>query len=188
MGSRACKTFYYNQGSNTAQISKCVIHFISRGERYSAPHKGLEELDTVCFQDKNKNQTLKLSMRPLLWPGLLTPLALRNLWSDGQVLITYEMVWLPGVLSVSQRGTVKGNYVQKKLLNGQWKWEFQLFLTTCLPMLWRWVFFRLMRFLIDGFRQETNKKLMERIGDGLVHGQYSLTRDCDYNLWVLQRF
>lgn len=98
------------------------------------------------------------------------------------------MVWLLHVLSVSQRGTVKGNYVQAKLLNGQWKWEFQLFLTTCLPMLWRWVFFRLMRFLIDGFRQETNKKLMERMGDGLVHGQYSLTRNCDYNLRVLQSF
>ena len=77
---------------------------------------------------------------------------------------------------------MKGNYVQTKLLNGQWKWEFQLFLTTCLLMLWRWVFFRLMRFLIDGFRQGTNKKLMERIRDGLVHGQYSLTRDCGYNL------
>lgn len=186
MRGRACKTFHYNKGLNTAQISKCVIHFNSRGERYWAPHRGLEELDTVCIQDKN--HTLKLSVRPLLWPGLLTPLALSNLWFDGQVLITYKMVWLLRALSMSQRGTVKGNYVQAKLLNGQWKWEFQLFLTTCLLMLWHWVFFRLMRFLIDGFRQETNKKLMERIGDGLVHGQYSLTRDCDYSLWVLQRF
>lgn len=42
-----------------------------------------------------------------------------------------------------------------------------------------------MRFLIDGFRQETNRKLMERIKDALEHGQYSLTHECAYNLQVL---
>ena len=55
-------------------------------------------------------------------------------------------------------------------------------------MRWCWVFFRLMTFLIDGFRQETNRKLMERIEDALVHGQYPLTQECDYNLWVFTEF
>lgn len=55
-------------------------------------------------------------------------------------------------------------------------------LTTCLWILWCLVFWGLMRFLIDGFRQEINQKLMERSKDALEHGQYSLTHECAYNL------
>lgn len=68
---------------------------------------------------------------------------------------------------------------------GRGNGSFNYFLTTCLLILWCLVLFGLIRFLIDGFRQETNRKLMERIKDALVHGQYSLTQECDYNLWVV---
>lgn len=117
--------FCHNKGSNAVRPSKCIHCSNSKGEKYWASHRGPAELGTVYFQDKN--HSLKLSITILLWPGLLMPLTLSNLWSDGHVLIAYKIVWLLGALSMPQRGTMKSNYVQAKLLNGQWKWEFQLF-------------------------------------------------------------
>lgn len=174
MGGRACKTFCYNKGSNT-QISKCVTHFNSRGERHSAPHKGLEELDTVCFPGQEQESHSEAVMRPFLWPGLLMPLALSNFWFDGQVLITYEMVRLPGVLSVSRRRTVKGNYVQTKEV-AEWAVEMGV------SIIFNNLFTHSLLGIFQAYevphwwlRARNQQKLMERIRDGLVHGQYSLS-------------
>lgn len=77
---------------------------------------------------------------------------------------------------------MRSNYVQIRLPNGQWKWKFQLFFNNLFTDFLMFSIFRVYWFLIDGFRQETYRKLMKRIKDVLVHGQYFLTQECGYNL------
>lgn len=113
-------------------------------------------------------------------------LTLSNLWFDGHVFITYEIVQILCALSMLQRCILRSNYVRIKLPNGQWKWKFQLFFSNLFTDFLMFSIFWIYLFLIDGFRQETYRKLMKRITDALVHGQYFLTQECDYNFWVLQ--
>ena len=191
MGSKACKhcvirdqivhTWTYIILSSN---SKCEQYLAGVGgwragkqkSIYHSHHKGSEELGTECFQDKNQFLNLMIRIFSMAWTS--HTFTLSNLWFDGHVLITYRIVQILCAQSMHQRGTTRSNYVQTKLLNGQWKWGFQLFLTTCLPIFWCLVFFG----LICSSLMASGKNLQKTDGeDQGCLGTWAIffTQECD---------
>lgn len=168
MGSEACR--HYIIRGQILQACKCILNSNSKGEEYLASHKGPEELGIVCFQDKNENLKLRIRIFSLTWTS--HTFTSSNLLFYGHVLITCA-------LPMHQRCTMRRNYVQTKLPNGQWKQKFQLFFSNLFTSFLMFSIFRAYWFLIDSFRQKNNRKLMERIKDAWA---IFFTPECDYNL------